>query len=65
MEVRGVCASPIEDARTREHNAPDTTGLEAAFELIATGVRATGERLVEKTLAKNPFSAKQPHGDAR
>lgn len=27
---------------------PDTTDLERAFELIATGVRATGERLIEE-----------------
>jgi len=44
---------------------PDTTDLEAAFRLIATGVQATGERLVAETLAKNPFCAKQPQGDGR
>jgi AcrR family transcriptional regulator len=44
---------------------PDTTDLEAAFELIATGVRATGERLVEEILTKSQSNAKQTQGDAR
>ena len=30
---------------------PDTTDLERTFELIATGVRATGERLIEEARA--------------
>lgn len=63
--MRGVCAPPIEDARTREHDAPETTGLEAAIEPVATSAQATGELLVEVTLAKDPFSAKPPQGDAR
>lgn len=39
---------------------PDSTNLERAFELIATGVKATGERLVEEAQA-----SRSPKGDRR
>jgi len=44
---------------------PDDTDLTRTFELIATSVQATGERLVQETLARNPASAKPRRGDTR
>lgn len=44
---------------------PDDTDLPRAFELIAKGVQATGERLVEEALSKTRPSPSEPRGEPR